>query len=55
MTIFSFDAGDPAKLRKLIQDKLIDIENLNELSVDVVKNICEQCSIPTQQKSKVFN
>ena len=45
MTIFSCDAGDPAKLHKLIQDKLIDMENLNELSVDVVKNICEQCGL----------
>ena len=44
--------GDPAILNKLINEGL-DIENLKELPLETIKDVCKQCSIPIQQKSKV--
>ncbi|XP_028417001.1 HMG domain-containing protein 3-like [Dendronephthya gigantea] len=44
--------GDPAKLHQLIKAKQLDIDNLKEMSLDTIKDICQQCSISTQRKSK---
>ena len=47
--------GDPAKLHIQIRDFHVDLQSLEELSLQELRALCEKCDIPvTSNKSQVF-
>ena len=51
--IINLFIGDPAMLHLLIQQKRFFVEQINELSVEMLKDICKECSVSTNQRSAV--
>ena len=48
--------GDPTMLHLLLQQKKFLVEEIKNLSVEKLKQVCEECSISTKQSSAVsFN
>lgn len=48
--------GDPTMLHLLLQQKNFLVEEITNLSVQKLKQVCEECSISTKQRSAVsFN
>ena len=52
----NFFLSDPTMLHLLLQQKNFLVEEINNLSVEKLKQVCEECSISTKPRSAVsFN